>query len=666
MGVIITWSVFLFAFAVQHSYKPGCQLAAHFELLKYIYRDIFMKKLLILTLFLTSSFFENKNAYADLKKGVYLDVSAAQPPAKPSAHAALFDWMQKESQGQAGRRSAYLRVLNILHKSLDIPAEFSAAVSSALKDPSVFMRVEGIWIVKYNWPALYQRFYDQLIHTAVRDNNPTVRMDALFALDQPDIVLNEQQKLLLAPALKDKSTSVRKKSYQILSAARHNSSLPLAVSQAIKKALAKEPYLKPTPVANQAFFNRMLDQHGSAAGVPADMRSWHIYKLKDVDRSDPGLSIITAKILQTEQSPMVLLSAVRLIKYSRLVNKETLEPLIQLLLRTKKDDIRKEIMWALANARLSWEERVFNSTAKVLFDMDIQTQGEAYYVLEKLLWQHPALQKNIQTIFKGGWEDFYVSKKLFHSSVKIRTAALWFLSQISEPLNSAVRKHAMDSLADPAVFNRFMALELIDVIPALNQNAAIQRLWLETAQKDPSPLIRAEALRRLLYFKQSVSNEVLVRFLLDIVSLDASPVVQAAAIGVLGQVDWSVQPAGVRKFFIDKMLEYLANVNAILQNASIWALGQAGPHADSKQQKLIQSEVAGFLTHVSLKTRRSALAALVKLNPDDPRILAAVAKAQSSMPPPPAAPPVEELTNPSRLSSDRPSGSCKNTFKNPA
>ena len=615
-----------------------------------------MKKPLILALFLTSVFLFNKNAYADLNQPVRFDVPAAQPPAPPEG---LLDWMREASQGQVGRQLAYLRVLNILYKNLDISAEFSAVSQKALKDPSFLLRVEGIWVLGQNWPQLNPELYKKWIQTAVRDNSPTVRMEALFALDQPDIVLNEQQKLLLSQALRDKYVSVRKKSYQILSAERHSSGLSLAVSQAIANALAKEPYLKSKPHTNNALYTRL-------SGQSPKMRSVYISKLRDVDRSDPDLSIVVGKILQNEQHHEVLLEAVQLIKNLRLVNQETLTPLMQLLRRTQKDDIKKEIIWSLANARAGWEALIFNNVTAILFDMDSHTQTEAYYVLEKQLWLHPAVQKNIQTVFKSGWPDFYLSKMLFHSSVNVRTAALWVLSQISEPLNSAVRMHIMDSLSGSSVFNRLMTFNLMDHIPALSQDAAIQKLWLETAQKDPSPMIRADALRRMLHFQKGAVNEAVIRFLLNIVNFDSSPVVQAAAVGVLGQMEWPQQPAGMRKLFTDQMLAYLNHQAVILQNASIWALGRAG----SKERIDIHRKLAEFLTHSSPTFRRNAHFALNRLNPDDPEVLAAMEKYQrqkDAEPKTPAPPADEKLLNPPRFSANPPpsppAGSCKKAFK---
>ena len=641
---------FLFAFSVQHSYKPGCHSAAHFELLKYI-RDIFMKKLLILALFLTSSFFENglEAAAAEettaIKKAAQLAVPAAQPPAKIPAPPALLAWLQKVILKDAGRRRSFLRLINILHKSLDISAEFSSAVHGAFNTIADDPRIEGIWILKENGLSLNPNFYEQLIQTAVVAWPGDARMEALFALDQPDIILNERQKFLLLPALEDKNIFVRKKSYQILSAERHRSRLPEAVSQAIAKALAKKPYFEFKPYADQVFYNYMMGQHGNTAGAPPlpRLRSWHIDKLKYANRSDPGLSTIIAKILQNEQSPAVLLSAVRVIKDLRLVNKETLAPLMQLLVKTKNRGLRKEIIQAAALSRPGWEPLIFESVLKVVFNMDdIHAEFDAYYLLDQQLWQHPVVQKNIQTVFKSGWQSFYLSKNKLHSvllshSPYRRIAALYCLSQISKPLNSEVQSFVVHSLAGPSVFDQLMALSLTSSISEFWEDAEMQQLKMKTAQKIPSPLIRLDPLLGLFYRIDAPT----IRGALDIVNFDSSlSDEKESAIRLLQAADWSAQPAGVQKLFTDKMLELLNHPSAELQNTSLWALGFAGPHAEAKKQKLIQRKIAQFLTHSSLETRNLAEITLTRFKLDDPEVLAAVKKVKPR--------------------------SCKNTFKTPA
>ena len=606
-----------------------------------------MKKLLILTLFLTSSFFENKNAYgleaaAAAKNGAQLDVPAAQPPAKLPAPPALLAWLQDAIRQGAAEERAFLQIISILYKNLDISAEFSEAVGSALTHFSSKVRIEGIWALKPHVLSLNPELYTLLVQTAVQDKNADVRMEAVFALDQPDIILNNELKLLLLPALEDKNVYLRAKAYQILAAKKNGLQHTKKVEAALTKALLQESYLKDniTSILFARSKRQLSDMSFLFDSISYKTAGWNAHPV--------GLSIILGKFLHYAQHlhPEMLLETVQLIKDLRLVNKETFAPLMQLLVKTKNRGLRKEIIQAAVLSRPGWEPLIFESVVKVLFNLDTHTQNKAYDLLDQQLWQHPDLQKNIQTIFKGRREDFYLSKNgLFSPLFSPRpTPALWALSRIHEPINSEVQRYIELFLSgSAAAFRQLMALELTLDIPDLWQDAGIRRGWLKMAQKGSLAEVRATAVH-ILHIQKGITNQNAVRNFLDILALDYLPkhfLIQKHVILKLEKANWRLQPPEGRKLFVDKMLELLNHPSAKLQNASLLALGFAGPHADSKQQKLIQRKIAQFLTHSSLRVRSSAHAALTRFNPDDPRISDAVKKAQ-------------------------PSGSCKNTFKTPA
>ncbi len=564
------------------------------------------------------------------------------------------DWLKEyTSVRSSNQKITSLHFLDVAWRSLQSnpvvasdPKLFAKAKSNFvplllnfLDNSSTPVRLEAIHVLKQlNNPP--KEMWRKIAEIALSDSAFILRTEAFVALDSAEFLDYSVQEYL-SSGLQNQLLAFRKKTYRILSKQEY---LSPSVEQKLKQAFEKEKYLKTKS------FSEIEHYYQKAQGNKS--LQMFLSRIQDFDRSSMEVSEFLGNTLQKKLSHDDLLKTIQTVRELKMFDSNTIDPMLSMLPHVE-EEIQKEIIRALIQTRSIWDFSIFNRITNVLFYLHYRSQLETYYLLEKLLWSNPKVQKSMETILYSNQPLHSDLRNLvFSPHSRYRLAGLWFLSEIPSLSKEDFKQKLLHFFSGYSLFKQAMSFFGLPYLFSINQDIEIQKTLIHQIKHNHSPMVRTFIIHCFKNLK--ITDFSIIKDIFRVLHSDISASVRSNATYALGLINWGHDSLSLdlKNQFIEYLIKIVktqlaidrityqkqsqkqktANKNISMHvtmnevKAAIWVLGQIRP------QELVAHQVlTGFLKSSSRENQRLAYRALQKIGPSDPLVLQQMKQIESYM-----------------------------------
>ncbi len=380
------------------------------------------------------------------------------------------------------KKITFLYMLDVMGRDTEVVGEAGVrdseifnTILQALDHPNFLLRLEGIYILRH-WSAFPERFYHKLVEVALFDDTLLVRTEAFFALKSyaKSVALTFRTQKLLAQALTDPFVNYRKKAFRILSSQKE---LAPSVIEKLHEAVSKQHFLKEASTLNPEVISDLHTKFSQKKLLLFDQQA--VIKLSTVNSDNTQLSRFLGDLLNMDLSDAQVAHVVKIVTVLRVLNADTIPPLLAVLSQPRAKS-RQKILRILDKAPVSWYNKIFQHLKGMVLHFNMKDQSTGYYLMQKMLWQHPQVRKNIKTIINS-YEPIHIELRnlLFNNQNRFRVAGLYLLSKLQSVSHNEIKRYLLDSLSSDVQFTRMMSLLVIDKLSVINKDVSVQKLLIK-------------------------------------------------------------------------------------------------------------------------------------------------------------------------------------------